>query len=131
MFRDGVETRRTAEPGNGMTTCDASRREQNPARRTVGPDRFQCVGRAAGLEPAGGRAQRGNEAAIEMDRRAQGESDKARHTYPQTHSILRGLGIELAVRRPRRFGDVILQSGEIADQDARTGDQNIVMAGAA
>ena len=39
--------------------------------------------------------------------------------------------IQLLMRRPRRFGDIAFQGQKIAGQDARAGDQNIVMARAA
>ncbi len=48
-----------------------------------------------------------------------------------SQTLVSAAGIQLPVRCPRRLGDVIFQGREIADQDARAGDQNIVMAGAA
>ena len=49
----------------------------------------------------------------------------------QSQALSLRSGIQLPMRCPRRLGDIVFQRGEIADQNARAGDQNIVMAGAA
>ena len=89
--RYGIEARRTAEPGNGMTARKPPEREAKALQRAVHLDRLDRIVRAGRLETAGRRKQRRDERAIEADRR-----DQRRHRQPRSFSSVRSTGALLA-----------------------------------
>src|SRR6185312_410879 len=69
--RNGIITRRTAEPLYGMTAQQPPRRQIQAFQRAVNLDRFQRIGGTGRLEAASRRQHRRDEVSIETDRRDQ------------------------------------------------------------
>src|ERR1700679_1412745 len=66
--RNGIEARRTAEPGDGMATQQPLARQREAPGRAMNLDRLDGVGRAGWREAALGGQHRGQEPLVEADR---------------------------------------------------------------
>ena len=108
--RNGIETRRTAEPCERMTARQTPGREREAFQRAMRADRVERVFGARRLEAAGRREQGRDEGAVEQNRRGRGRNRRAlppirrvqSHERPFKLSSFRWAASRAAARSSRR-----------------------------
>src|SRR4051812_9955836 len=84
-----IKARAAAQEGDGVTAGEAPQCQQKTFAGAMLGDRFQGIGRATGREAAGGRQQRRQKVAIEMDRGGDGARCQAPCVYHVLSPVIR------------------------------------------